>query len=321
MKEPMNRRNALALGGSVAGSLLAGGTLGMRAAPAIAQTNASMGASPLWQDTTRRIEQIIGAQGSFQNGLFHIGIDRNDITNVTLRGVPISPSFEINGDLYFQELGGGRVTMNSDLCVKRDEIDRFIDQFLQHGIIVQAEHQHFYDFVPIVFFIHFRATGDPIAIAQGVKAALNVTSTPFPQTLPNNPTTPLPAKELGEIIGAMPNIGSDGVVTFYVPRAEAITLGGVRISGYLNEATSISFEPLGRGHQAAAVPDFAMTASEIQDVFYVMRSQGWDVGCLYNQETDEYPQLFFSHQFRVGDALDLARQIRNGLNRTNSKFI
>ncbi len=25
----------------------------------------------------------------------------------------------------------------------------------------------------------------------------------------------------------------------------------------------------------------------------VMRQQGWDIGCLYNQETDEHPQLYF----------------------------
>jgi hypothetical protein len=48
-----------------------------------------------------------------------------------------------------------------------------------------------------------------------------------------------------------------------------------------------------------------------------MRHYGWDVGCLYNQETAESPQLYFSHMFKTGDPVHLARQIRAGLNHTD----
>lgn len=50
-----------------------------------------------------------------------------------------------------------------------------------------------------------------------------------------------------------------------------------------------------------------------------MQGQGWDIGCLYNQETDERPQLYFSHQFTTGAPYQLAQQMRNGLNQTNSQ--
>jgi len=36
------------------------------------------------------------------NGVFSIEIDRDDITNVTLRGVPILPAFELSGSLNFR---------------------------------------------------------------------------------------------------------------------------------------------------------------------------------------------------------------------------
>lgn len=61
-----------------------------------------------------------------------------------------------------------------------------------------------------------------------------------------------------------------------------------------------------------------MTAHEINNVVKVMRSMSWDVGVLCNRQTDETPQLFFSHQFKVGNALTLAREVRLGLNQTNS---
>ena len=90
----------------------------------------------------------------------------------------------------------------------------------------------------------------------------------------------------------------------------------MRISPFLNVHTPVAFEPLG-GDIAVVVPDFGMTADEINPVAAVMRAQGWEIDCLYNQETDEQPQLYFSHQFKVGNAYALAREVRRGLERMN----
>jgi hypothetical protein len=40
---------------------------------------------------------------------------------------------------------------------------------------------------------------------------------------------------------------------------------------------------------------------------------------LYNQETDEHPQLYFDHLLKVGNAYDLARELRRGLDLTKAK--
>ncbi|MBV9233535.1 MAG: DUF1259 domain-containing protein [Candidatus Eremiobacteraeota bacterium] len=302
-------------GAAIAGCTMPGGGLGgptFQSGPNARGGFQNFEGATFSSDLQHQIESIINAKGTVTNGALQIQIDRNDIRNVELRGVPILPSFEINGQLNFQSLGGTRVLMNSDLCLEREEIDPFIDQLLRHNIIFQAEHQHFYDFVPIVFFIHFRALGDAITIARGVKAALNVTSTPFPQAPPKHPHTPLPVAEIGKIIGVTPTVGANGVVSLQVPRADTIMLGGQPANPYLNIMTPIDFEPLGDG-RAAAVPDFGMIASEIQRVVARMRGFGWDIGCLYNQETAEEPQLFFSHQFKVGNPIQLAHEIRAGL--------
>ncbi len=314
-QQELTRRRALAWGATAAAGILGASHLSARSAQAAAN---DPGGSHFWD----QIEDIIQAQGMYSNGVFSIEIDRDDINYVTLHGVPIKPSFEINGTLYFQKLGDDTVAMNSDIALKPDEIDPWIDQLLKHDIIFQAEHQHFYDFDPPTWFIHFRKVGNPVEIARGVKAALDVTSTPFPQTLPSNPKTPLPADKMGKILGASPSIGSDGVVNFDIPRKNPIWLGGVRINPYLNVATSISFEPLDdKGEKAAGAPDFGMITSEIQSVVGTMRHQGWDIGCLYNQETGENPQLFFSHQFKTGDPIDLAYEIRRGLDHMDVKLM
>lgn len=196
-----------------------------------------------------------------------------------------------------------------------------VDALIANNLVFQAEHQHFYDFSQLVWFIHFRQRGNPIQIARGIKAALKKTSTPFPQTMPSNPTTPLPAEEIGQILGASLQTSTDGVVNYDVPRKNPIYLGGMRVNPYLNVTTSVSFEPLEGGSMAAAAPDFGMVASEIMPVVSLIRSKGWDIGCLYNQETDEHPQLFFSHQFKTGDPIQLAKDVRAGLNLMDMKFM
>ena len=45
----------------------------------------------------------------------------------------------------------------------------------------------------------------------------------------------------------------------------------------------------------------------------------WSQGCLYNQETAEQPQLYSDHMVKVGDAYQLAAEIREGLDLTASE--
>ncbi|MGO8781418.1 MAG: DUF1259 domain-containing protein [Rhodomicrobium sp.] len=75
------------------------------------------------------------------------------------------------------------------------------------------------------------------------------------------------------------------------------------------------------GTGAADGVDFAMLANEVKPVMTVMLGQGLHIDCLYNQETDEHPQLYFSHQLNVGDPDQLAHSVRPGLEQTGVNFI
>jgi hypothetical protein len=141
---------------------------------------------------------------------------------------------------------------------------------------------------------------------------------PLPQQPPQNPTTPLDPNRLKSILhGYEVQVGDNGVITVFVARRNPVVIDGVDVEPQANIAHTIAFEPL-QGSRSAVVPDFSLVASEINNVMRVMRALDWDIGCLYNQETDEHPQLYFSHQFKVGDAYALAAEIRRGLDRTDS---
>ncbi|MDA8392900.1 MAG: DUF1259 domain-containing protein [Actinomycetota bacterium] len=313
---PISRRRALALGGVLATGLIASsGPLGGVAA-----------ADPLPPSKEAylpidEIQAALQAQGTVSNGLLGINVGRTDLTATVNGSIPFSPYWQNNGTFYFQALGGGKAIMNGDFGgLLPTEINPFIAELLAHGIVFQALHQHLLDVSPMLYFIHMRAVGDPVAIARGLNAAIRTTPTPLPQTLPSNPTTPLDAKAIGELVGGTPTVSGGGVVVVNIPRRNQIVLDGVRVNPYLNIATPIAFLPLGSSGQAAVVPDFSLVESEIAGVMKLMQAQGWMVNCLYNQETDEHPQLYFSHQLKTGDSLQLAREVRRGLELNNSSF-
>jgi Domain of Unknown Function (DUF1259) len=318
---PVSRRRALALGGGVAGGVLAASS-----GTAIARDRGGAGDEDRGRLLTQsgtlpkdRMEQVLDAQADVSNGIVHFSIDRNDAGTVQgPQGVPFSGSFEINGDLYFEPLKHGAVAFfNGDLALKPGELNPVIDAIIANGLVFQAMHQHYFDLRPMWWFIHIRGLGEPLALARAMKNVLAVTSTPFPQQPPANPTTPFDVKRLEQILHGTASVGDNGVVTVDVDRTDEIVIEGVLVNPAVNISTNIQFAPLNSsGSNAAAAPDFSMTTEEVMPVTEIMRQQGWQDHCLYNQETGEHPQLYFSHMLKTGEPYALAREIRNGIDRT-----
>jgi hypothetical protein len=314
----VNRRRALALGGGMAGGLLTSGlpfAPSALAAPARARHDRDGGGSL----PVKQIQDIIGIDGTVTNGVLDISVARKDIGQVTgPLGVVFTPAFEVHGDMYFQPLHSGQALLNGDMALLPEETNPFIAALLQQGLVFQAFHQHLIDMNPQIWFVHYRGVGDPLALAKSIRAAVDVTKTPLPQTSPAHLTSPLDADKLAKILHGDAQIGEEGVVTVSVNREHGVQLGGVHAKPDTGISTSIEFRPLGSGANAAVVPDFSMTADEVVPVVKRMQGLGWFQGCLYNQETDEHPQLYFDHMLKTGDAYALAQEIRTGLDLTDS---
>ncbi len=110
------------------------------------------------------------------------------------------------------------------------------------------------------------------------------------------------------------------MVTITVSRSERIVIDGVQVSPEANISTNIEFLPLdATGSRAAVAPDCSMRSDEVQTVCRRMRDAGFEIGCLYNQENDEHPQLFFAHMLAVGDPQRLAVKMREALDHTKAE--
>lgn len=319
---PVSRRRALALGGGAA----AGGVLSA-ATPLTGVASAhDRGHCRLQQQhgtlPVEQMQDILQAQGMVTDGVLSVDIEREDMPEVAgPLGVTFTPAFELDGMLAFQPMGNSYAFFNGmTAALKASEANPVIDAIIANGLIFQAFHQHYIETDPNVWFIHFRGGGNPLALARAVRNVFKATSTPFPQMMPSNPSTPLDADRLGSILHGDATVGDEGVVTVTVDRTDRIVIDDIIVSPELNISTDVEFKPLSSsGSNAAVAPDFSLTSFEVQPVVALMRKQGWFDGCLYNQETNEHPQLYFSHMLKIGDAYTLAQEVRRGLDLTASK--
>src|SRR4051794_36879423 len=221
-----------------------------------------------------KMQEILETEGDVSGGVLAVDMDRHDLNVKGFQGIDIKPSFELDAGFFFQPLGSDLAAVNGDFPVLAAEVTPAIDEILATGLTFQAFHMHFFDFDPVVWFIHVRGVGKPLALAQAVRRVVGKTAMPFPQKAPSNPTTPLDPHALGKILGGSAQTLSDGVVSVSVERKDTIVVDGVEYDPSLNIATTVAFQPLDdSGKRAAVAPDFAMTASEIQPVMKTMRSQ------------------------------------------------
>lgn len=311
----LSRRQMLGIASAVAGALII---------PRSAFADGSQ--NPTSNDTRTKenlpvdqIEQIVGVPGEIKNGVLDITVARSDIGEVSgPRNVVFTSAFEIAGDVFFQPVGQGRAFLNADMALLPDEVNPFLSALLKNGLVFQAFHQHFPLMTPQIWFVHFRGLGDPIKLAKAVRNVLSVTRAPLPQAQPQNSTSPLDANRLANILHGHASAGDQGVVTVWVYRPP-VRIDGVLVNPQANISTNIDFKPLGDS-KAAVVSDFSMTADEVDPVVNLMLNDlDWFQGCLYNQETDEHPQLYFDHMLKTGDAYDLAAEIRRALDLTAAK--
>ena len=264
-----------------------------------------------------QVGEALGKPGSVLPGdVYKVGFPRTDL-KVTVDGVPIKPALALGSWVAFQLAGSGARCMG-DLALTESEVSPVMKRLIDGGIGVTAVHNHLLRASPAVVYMHFGGHGDPVALARTLHAALALSHTPLAVPAASLPApVALDTAALDRALGFKGSVNG-GVYQFAVPRADAVTEGGMPVPSSMGTAIAINFQPTVPG-EAATTGDFALLGSEVEPVLRTLRARGLEVTALHTHMLGEQPRLYFMHFWAQGNALELARGLRAALDRVNVK--
>ena len=265
-----------------------------------------------------RVDEAIGRKGTDQPESVHkFSFPRSDL-KVTVDDVPIKPALALGGWVAFAPSGSGTMLMG-DLVLTDTEISPVMQRLIADGIEITAVHNHLLRTSVPVFYMHVGGHGDPVKLAETLHAALALSKTPLSAPAAAPPAAPidLDTAALDKALGYK-GTANGGVYQFSVPRAEAISEGGMPVPPAMGTAIAINFQPTGGG-RAATTGDFVLLGSEVNPVLNTLREHGIEVTALHSHMIDDSPHLFFMHFWANDDAQKLAKGLRAALDRANVK--
>jgi hypothetical protein len=125
---------------------------------------------------TAQLDQIIGAKGKTNGGVYQFSVPRRDpISEGGMTLTPAGPMGVAIG-INFQPTGDGKAAITGDFVMTGDEVNPVVAALRSHGIDITALHSHMLEEQPRLFFMHFWANDDAIKLAKGLRAALDKTS-------------------------------------------------------------------------------------------------------------------------------------------------
>ena len=257
------------------------------------------------------VDQAFGRKGIPQpDHVVRYNFPRNDL-QVMAKGIQLKPAFALGGWIAMKPVDDGVMVMG-DLVLLESEVAPVMRALQQAGVEQSALHNHVLGESPRVMYLHVKAHGDPVKIAQAIRDALAQTRTPLgalptPSPAPVNLDTAAVAAAIG-----MSGRVNGGVYQVSVPRRETIFEGGDEVPPSMGVATAVNFQPTGGG-KAAITGDFVLLAGEVNPVIRVLIQNGIEVTAVHSHLLEESPPLLFLHFWANDDAIRLARGLRTAL--------
>lgn len=261
----------------------------------------------------RKVDQVLGRQGKdLPGGVHKIGFPRSDL-HVTLDGISIRTPLAVGSWIALMPDTGGAMLMG-DLVLTETEIGPVMKRLIAGGMKITAVHNHLLRTSTPIIYMHVAGHGDPMRLAETVRAALALTGTPLNPGPPSSSTSAGPSLDLQSLERILRAKGAEigGVDQFSIPRAESIRDHGTMVPPAMGTAIGINFEPAGDG-RAAATGDFVLVASEVDPVLRDLVAHGIEVTALHTHMIDDSPKLYFMHFWAVQSPEQLARGLSSAL--------
>ena len=135
---------------------------------------AACAARPAVTLDTAALEHALGHKGKANSGVYQFAIPRADAVHAD--GMEVPPALGTAIAINFQALDGGKAATTGDFVLTAEEVNPVLHALHQHGIQVTAIHNHMLADEPRLFFMHFWAVDDALALARGLREALDQTA-------------------------------------------------------------------------------------------------------------------------------------------------
>jgi Domain of Unknown Function (DUF1259) len=259
---------------------------------------------------TAKIDQAMGRPGQKMGDVYKFGFPRTDLY-VTVHGLAIKPGLALGSWAAF--LGTDEVAMvMGDLVLLPEEINPVSEKLRSAGFEITAVHNHLIDETPHVMYVHYMGHGKASQLATSFHEALVASKTPLEQPATSTePTPPEWVKTVDDRVGRKGNF-KGGVLSYGVPRSEAVTMNGMTIPPAAGVAEAINFQAAD-GEYVATTGDFVLTAEEVNSVISALEVNHILVTGLHSHMLTEQPRLFFMHFWAVGTPSTVATGIAEAL--------
>ena len=266
---------------------------------------------------TSKIDQKLGRSGQKMGDVYKVGFPRTDL-HVVLHGVTIKPGLALGSWAAFAGTDSDARVMG-DLVLLPNEVNPVMEKLRAAGFEISALHNHLLDETPRLMYMHYMGQGPAERLASSLRAALAVSKTPLAKPAAPAPasTPPTWVKTVEDTVGRKGGFGG-GVLSFGVPRANSVTMGGMTITPPEGVAESINFQDAGEA-RVATTGDFVMTAEEVNPVISALEEHHIAVMALHSHMLMEQPRLFFMHFWAVGSPESVAEGIKAALSHISTK--
>jgi hypothetical protein len=120
------------------------------------------------------LDGILGYSGRVNGSVVQYTVGRAE--TIIENGHELLPSMGVATALNFQPSGATSASITGDFTLVAGEVNAVARALRANSIDVTASHQHHLNEQPRLFYMHFWANGDPAALAQGLRAALDQTN-------------------------------------------------------------------------------------------------------------------------------------------------
>ncbi len=261
----------------------------------------------------RELEKIFGRKGTVQGDAIKFSFPRSDL-HVSVGNITVEPGLALTSWAAFKTMDT-IATMMGDLVLLETEIAPVTSKLVESGVELTGLHNHIVGESPRLMYLHFAGHGAPTELAQKLKNALMLTTTPRVSIEPYETSSKTDWTKVESIFGRTGTARGD-LLNLGIPRAEKIIENDMEIPPLMGTATAINFQTVGQ--KAATTGDFVLVASEVNPVIKALIEHNIAVTAIHSHMLFESPRLFFLHFWGFDDPEKLARGLRSALDHVHS---